>query len=90
MEYPGGKKQHFRYLLFFAFYRGQKAAEAARDICKEQNRIEENRTEQNRIYCFARKLTHNRRQYRTIQARKHRKTLRFSSQDAPCLLSIKH
>ena len=33
MEYPGGKKQHFRHLLFFAFYRGQKAAEAARDIC---------------------------------------------------------
>ena len=33
MEYPGGKKQHFRYLLFFAFYQGQKAAEAARDIC---------------------------------------------------------
>ena len=33
MEYPGGKKQHFRYLLFFAFHRGQKAAEAAWDIC---------------------------------------------------------
>ena len=33
MEYPGGKKQHFRHLLFFAFHRGQKAAEAARDIC---------------------------------------------------------
>ena len=32
MEYPGGKKQHFRHLLFFAFYRGQKA-EAAQDIC---------------------------------------------------------
>ena len=31
MEYPGGKKQHFRHLLFFAFHRGQKA-EAARDI----------------------------------------------------------
>ena len=30
MEYPGGKKQHFRHLLFFA---SQKAAEAARDIC---------------------------------------------------------
>ena len=33
MEYPGGKKQHFRHLLFFAFHQGQKAAEAARDIC---------------------------------------------------------
>ena len=33
MEYPGGKKQHFRHLLFFTFYRGQKAAEAAWDIC---------------------------------------------------------
>ncbi|UYV72334.1 hypothetical protein LAZ67_9002681 [Cordylochernes scorpioides] len=33
MEYPGGKNQHFRHLLFFAFHRGQKAAEAARDIC---------------------------------------------------------
>ena len=33
MEYPGGKKQHFRHLLFFAFHRGQKAAEAARNIC---------------------------------------------------------
>ena len=33
MEYPGGKKQHFRHLLFFAFYQGQKAAEAAWDIC---------------------------------------------------------
>ena len=33
MEYPGGKKQHFWYLLFFVFRRGQKAAEAARDIC---------------------------------------------------------
>ena len=33
MEYSGGKKQHFRHLLFFAFHRGQKAAEAARDIC---------------------------------------------------------
>ena len=33
MEYPEGKKQHFRHLLFFAFHRGQKAAEAARDIC---------------------------------------------------------
>ena len=33
MEYPGGKKQHFQHLLFFAFYRGQKAAEAAQDIC---------------------------------------------------------
>ena len=32
MEYPGGKKQHFRHLLFFAFHRGQKAAEAAQDI----------------------------------------------------------
>ena len=33
MEYPGGRKQHFRHLLFFASHRGQKAAEAARDIC---------------------------------------------------------
>ena len=33
MEYLGGKKQHFRHLLFFAFHRGQKAAEAAQDIC---------------------------------------------------------
>ena len=33
MEYPGGKKQHFRHLLFFAFHQGQKAAEAAWDIC---------------------------------------------------------
>ena len=33
MEYPGGKKQHFQHLLFFAFYRGQKAAEIAWDIC---------------------------------------------------------
>ena len=33
MEYPGDKKQHFEHLLFFAFHRGQKAAEAARDIC---------------------------------------------------------
>ncbi|XP_076286030.1 histone-lysine N-methyltransferase SETMAR-like [Lasioglossum baleicum] len=23
MEYPGGKNQHFRHLLFFAFHRGQ-------------------------------------------------------------------
>ena len=28
-----GKKQHFRHLLFFAFHRGPKAAEAAWDIC---------------------------------------------------------
>lgn len=34
MNYPGGKNHHFRHLLFFAFHRGQKAAEAARDICK--------------------------------------------------------
>ena len=33
MEYPGGKKQHFQHLLFFAFHQGQKAAKAARDIC---------------------------------------------------------
>ena len=33
MEYPGGKKQHFQHLLFFAFHQGQKAAEAAKDIC---------------------------------------------------------
>lgn len=32
MEYPGGKKQHFRHLLFFAFHRGQKSAEAGQDI----------------------------------------------------------
>ena len=32
MDYPGGKNQHLRHLLFFAFHRGQKAAEAARDI----------------------------------------------------------
>ncbi|UYV60739.1 hypothetical protein LAZ67_1002073 [Cordylochernes scorpioides] len=29
----GGKNQHFRHLLYFAFHRGQKAAEAARGIC---------------------------------------------------------
>ena len=33
MEYQGGKKQHFRHLLFFAFHRDQNAAEAAQDIC---------------------------------------------------------
>ena len=33
MEYSGGKKQHFRHLPFFAFHQGQKAAEAAWDIC---------------------------------------------------------
>ncbi|UYV68122.1 hypothetical protein LAZ67_5003114 [Cordylochernes scorpioides] len=33
IEYPGGKIQHFRHLLFFAFHRSQKAAEAARYIC---------------------------------------------------------
>ena len=33
MEYPGGKKQHFQHLLFLAFHRGQKATEAAQDIC---------------------------------------------------------
>ena len=33
MEYPGGKTQHFQHLLFFAFHRGQKAADAAWDIC---------------------------------------------------------
>ena len=33
MEYPVGKKQHFQHLLFFAFHQGQKAAEAAQDIC---------------------------------------------------------
>ena len=33
MEYPGVKKQHFRHLLFFTFHQGQKAAEAAWDIC---------------------------------------------------------
>ena len=32
MEYPEDKKQHFQHLLFFAFYRGQKA-EAAQDTC---------------------------------------------------------
>ena len=35
MKYPGGKKQHFRHLVFFAFHQGQKAAEAAWDICME-------------------------------------------------------
>ena len=33
MEIPGGKKTHFRHLLYFAFCRNQKAAEAAGDIC---------------------------------------------------------
>ncbi|UYV83500.1 hypothetical protein LAZ67_23001248 [Cordylochernes scorpioides] len=33
MKYPGGKNQHFRHLLFLRFHRGQKAGEAARDIC---------------------------------------------------------
>ena len=33
MEYPGGKKQHFQHLLFFAFHGGQKTAETAQDIC---------------------------------------------------------
>ena len=33
MKYPGGKKQHFRHLVFFTFHQGQKAAEAAWDIC---------------------------------------------------------
>ena len=33
MEYPGGKKQHFQHLPFFPFHQGQKAAEAAWDIC---------------------------------------------------------
>ena len=33
MEYWGGKNQHFRRLLFFAFHHAQKAAEAARDTC---------------------------------------------------------
>ena len=33
MKYPGGKKQHFRHLLFFTFHQGQKAVEAAWDIC---------------------------------------------------------
>lgn len=33
MEYPAGKNQHFRHLLFFAFHQGKKAAETARDIC---------------------------------------------------------
>ena len=33
MEYTGGKKQHFTHLLFFVFHQGQKAAEAAWDIC---------------------------------------------------------
>ena len=32
MEYPGDKMQHFQHLLFFAFHRGQKAAEAVQDI----------------------------------------------------------
>ena len=33
MEYPEGKKKHFQHLLFFSFHQGQKAAEAALDIC---------------------------------------------------------
>ena len=33
MEYTGGKNPYFRHLLFFAFHRGQKAAEAVHDIC---------------------------------------------------------
>ena len=33
MNYPGDKNHHFRHLLLFAFNRGQKAAEAAREIC---------------------------------------------------------
>ncbi|UYV83996.1 hypothetical protein LAZ67_X000847 [Cordylochernes scorpioides] len=33
MEYPVSKNKKFRHLLFFAFHQGQKAAEAARDIC---------------------------------------------------------
>lgn len=33
MELPGGKNQHFRHLLFFIFHKGQKASEAAQDIC---------------------------------------------------------
>ncbi|CAH2104722.1 unnamed protein product [Euphydryas editha] len=33
MEYPGGKNQHFRHLLFLIFHSGQNATEAARDIC---------------------------------------------------------
>ena len=33
MEYPGGKKQHFQHLLYFAFHQDQKAAEAAWDVC---------------------------------------------------------
>ena len=33
IQYPEGKKQHSRHLRFCAFYRGQKADEAARDIC---------------------------------------------------------
>ena len=32
MKYPGGKKQHFRHLLF-TFDQSQKAAKAAQDIC---------------------------------------------------------
>ena len=33
MEYLGDKNQHFQHLLFFAFHQGQKAVEAAQDIC---------------------------------------------------------
>ncbi|CAH2108277.1 unnamed protein product [Euphydryas editha] len=33
MEYPEDKNQHFRHLLFFDFYRGQKADETAWEIC---------------------------------------------------------
>lgn len=33
MDYPGGKNEHFRHILFFAYHRGQNAAEATREIC---------------------------------------------------------
>lgn len=33
MDIPGSEKIHFRHLLYFAFRHGQKATEAARDIC---------------------------------------------------------
>lgn len=33
MEVPGGKKTHFRHLLFYGFRRGQNASQTAREIC---------------------------------------------------------
>lgn len=33
MEIPGDKNVHFRHILYFAYSRGQKAAEAIQEIC---------------------------------------------------------